>query len=297
LRFVPYPSGTVYRYQLNDNSYYIRYSEKDVPEFAREIKLPSSCIETELPQKVYGYGELNKKSDWLWDNLSYHIYVDRRYVNNFEVNLWREAKGKTVYRYQKKDLIRASVDLSYRQMIQYCEDHGKELLNARVLDAFGSYIIKEYTAGDRYLDRSAFPWRGRESAQFIHYAQTDRNFDYDIKYCKKIYTKEWLGKVDFGIDTSRALGGGGVLNSLGGFPEAVLNKRFNEWNLAPSSFIFPLSSRWHRVGARAKWNGLLDEKQQIIWMNENKKYGDFPQNKGGVIPITFRCMRSGVWKE
>ncbi len=257
------------------------------------VYLPNNCFEINLPQQIYAWGKESKKEDWKWDNLDYFIKVDSEYVTRFAFNEWKRVKGRKVKKLLPKDLFRAEDSATYDEMKEFCFDHNKELLNARVYDAIAAFYFLTPTKEMKRVPRSIYPWRGRVENQFIHVARVDRSLRYSLRYCKKIYTKECIGKESFGVFLPRAKSVSGFNNALGGYLEAVLNKRYPEWNLVPSSFLFPLASPWHEIGIRVKWNKQVGKQQRIDWITEQGDGHTIPKMKKEGWGIVFRCMRVG----
>ncbi len=285
-----YENGNVFRLDAQKNGYWIRYFLGKHSSMAYEVFVENSCFEKRLPPGIYGYGVLNKKSDWVWDNLDYNILFDSEFVTNFAVAQWKKSSHKVL----AKEWFRPAVNLGFKEMEQFCFDHGKELLNARVLDAASAYVLTTPKRGDKYISRSAYPWRGREKNNFLYIAGHDESFEFNKEYCKKIYTKECLEYGGLDIFFRRATSLSGMNNTLGGYPEAVKNKRFPKSNLRASSFLFSIKSSWHQIGKRVQWNGMIGDKSNITWMDEKSIYGDLPSEQN--VPIAFRCMRIGKRK-
>jgi len=159
-----------------------------------------------------------------------------------------------------------------------------------VYDAAAAFHFRKMHIGDKYDYRSIYPWKGRIKEQFLYQAQQEPLFPFNKRYCKKIYTAECLGIVDWKIQGNNAISSQGLTHALGGFLEAVWNKRRPKFNLIPSSFLFPLHSRWHQIGRRVQWNGYRGKKLQITWSDQYGVGEEIPRQS--VYPIAFRCMRT-----
>ena len=232
-----------------------------------------SCRDTYLPEGIYANGVLNKKKDWKWDNFKQDIFIDKFPVSNWQVNEWIKAFNKKIKRsvfYSSTNSYQYSTNLTEKEKKEFCEDHGRTVLNSRVFDA-ATFFRKpdEVMKSDfLYIPREPYPWGFKKEESPLYQATTDDQFEFSTNYCSMIYSKECLGKKDMNFFSTDYPSWVGIYELLGGFPEFVENKLDEQQSLIPSSFSQKFSSKLNQLGIR----------KRMDYLASNSK-------------IQFRCMK------
>lgn len=205
------------------------------------VKLENYCHQTYLPQKIYSTG-LRQDLEYAWDNYNQDIFIDKYYVNRYQVRKWIKKN--------KQDMILEgdhlpALNLTLSQMKEFCHNHGKALLQSHIFDA-SSFFPSVFKNG--YIFKSKYPWGSSK------------------KDPAKIQNLSWNG----------------VEYVLGGEMEVFDNLFTEKRNLKVSSQYLKSDNFWHRNGLRAFWQGesLLQDQFDFLEIYSGKRYE--VQNKNGV---------------
>lgn len=208
-----------------------------------KLKFFNTCKDTYLPQKKYSQGPRGIEN--LWDNKNDFVYIDKNYRTNLDVNQWNKKEAYPLYA--------PSINLSLEKKISYCQSQGMQLLQARFFDAASFY---PETNSD-FFYKHRFPWTKKSRLEVKKPSESD---------CGNMYTKECESIRTYQYGEPIGLTWIGIKNSLGNYPEFLVNKFDSSLNLKVSSFYKKFSSPAHRVGYR-----------ENIKKNPNLK-------------VAFRCM-------
>jgi hypothetical protein len=77
--------------------YLVKVRVKEIPGLTQTILLADTCRDTYLPQRIYGYGKVKdqREEGFVWDNFNRHLFLDKFYVTNRQVNEWKILTGKS----------------------------------------------------------------------------------------------------------------------------------------------------------------------------------------------------------
>jgi hypothetical protein len=192
-----------------------------------KIRLNYTCHDAYLPEKLYSAGK--KGEDFQWDNLNQFVYIDKNYISNLLVGLWNNQSFQAPYK--------PNTSLSFADKKAFCQTLGKQLLESRFLDAASFYPEQK----DGFFYKYPYPW-----------TKERRSFKEVIKStdCANIYSKECESIRPYQFYEPLGLTWMGISNSLGNYPEVVLNKYKHGMNLVPSSFYHNWNNSIHQVGVR-----------------------------------------------
>ncbi len=238
---------------------------KEIPGKSQPMILTDSCRDTFLPQRIYGYSKPKDKRDkgFLWDNFDRHLFIDRFYVSNRQVNEWRLLRGEI----SRLDLDRKKWPmpalLSLNEQKSYCEFYGKRLLEAKLFDAaaMSPSDLKNSTPDTVY--RPHTPWQRDLGKTFLGVARINPDYQLTPLDCQLAEVQGCLEKY-FTTDSATWMGMNYV---LGFFPESLENTIEPGKTLKKSSRFFAPASPWHELGVLSEWDGVQT-----------------PQ-----LPVAFRC--------
>ena len=224
------------------------------------LKLTNYCEERFLPEKIYSTG-VQQGLKYLWDNYGRNIFIDRDYVSQYRVRLWREQKILALKRKDPKPVL----SFSKKKMKKFCKDQNKRLLEAHIFDA-ASFYPSTYKSEGNYIFKSRYPW-GNKDDEFT---------------CKKVFTKECEQ------NKAKALSWMGIKNILGGEVELFENLFSTNGDLKLSSRHILRESPWHENARRGSAMEYPYEKNSTDFKDWNKgRYFEAFEYKG----VAFRCMR------
>jgi formylglycine-generating enzyme required for sulfatase activity len=248
---------------VKQNGYHFKLEDQETKK-TLDILLESNCHEFYLDQRVYAYGEMPAKSegdDFHFDNFNQHIYLDKSLVTNWEMNEWQKSKDRS-----ELDPFLPATHISLNQMEKYCSYRGKHLMYAHYFDA-ATFLLSET------FSRSPYYWTKKKNE--------------NIKDCRLIFSQECKQKETFKLN-SISPSWAGLNDSMGGVMEAMRNPIEANLNLRVSSYYFPFSSKWHRLGVRTHWDGEGFKRRNIDFSKEE------PESSNDDFDIGFRCMRESL---
>jgi hypothetical protein len=200
------------------------------------IKLIDTCKDTYLPSGKYSAGVKGK--DNLWDNIDQIVYIDKNYRTNLDVSYWNQNIEKPIYA--------PSTNLTHKEMERYCNSIGRQLLQARFLDA-----ASFFPSNDAYFFKHRYHFSKRARIEIEKVSTTD---------CGNLYTKECESVKPYLFQEPVALSWMGLHNVLGNYPEVVTNKFYPNQNLSESSFFYNWDSEVHQIGLRVDWSAKQEVK-------------------------------------
>lgn len=221
------------------------------------LLLEKSCQKIFLPKRNYGYGT-KKNPPW-----------DERF-DNFERNIFLDAE---LIPSEGRDLI---------GMQDFCAKRGMQLLESHLLDAAAFHPVDLRNNRPKYFLRPPLPWTRNFKGEYIYAAQNDPSFEFKIKYCNFIYTKECVK-----LENSSLPSWMGLKNPLGSLIEVVRNPHDPKKILVPSSTYYTVFSKWHKLGLRAGWSGSSWDSGQFDF--SPFKAPDEEEFKN--LKLGFRCMQ------
>lgn len=243
----------------------------DQKETLFSLLLGQTCNQVKLPQKIYSFG-IKQGEEQLWDNFGQNILIDKYYVNQYQYEMWKKHN----YKINDKSF-HPILNLTLKEMNDYCLSLGRELLISRVLDAASFYPTNYEHSG--YLFKSVYYWmKGRKGLKE----------NVDQTQCSRIYTEECLDKFPQGEFQYSDASWVGLANPLGSEMEVVNNLINPKGNLVVSSKYLKVDSFWHKIGLRAHWSGEnYDEKEFDFVEASLNRYVRVTPPKG----VAFRCMQ------
>ncbi len=252
-----------------------------------DAMLENNCHEVFLDERYFAYGEkkADKNSEIYFDTIGKKYFIDVHLMTKADYNYWLRVKpheNLSMFTDHKYDF-EPVTHLKLKQMQDLCSFYGKQIFRADLFDAatFIPFEMREKTS--KNYERGSYYWVKKNSEAWIVKNPKEIN----EKNCKLIYGEECKSKfpqLKWGSEPTWA----GLKEVMGGVFEYVYNPIDSKENLRASSFYFPLSSSWHKLGKRAFWDG---EGHDSAHFN----FGDGDQlpmvYKGKNLEVGFRCMR------
>lgn len=243
------------------------------------VRLQKSCGQKKLPVGVYSAGP-QIESNYVWDNFSSDVFLDRDYVSRFDLWKWASSKGYinlTLEMGEKENFFKPALNLPIEMQKEYCRDQGKSLLESRYFDAATFYPSREQN-----VYKFPFPWtKGRES--FL-----TSNEKVSLLNCQNAFVKECRAFAKSDKVNFTSVSWMGLYHSLGGYAESFRNTFNPEANLKVSSQSLARSNPWHRTGLRANWNGDGVERGDFNFVEQYT--GRLIEISENLPKIAFRCM-------
>lgn len=244
----------------------VELSVDEVPDMTWPIILTDTCRDTYLPQRKYGYGKVDAKKkdqDFSWDNFDRHIFIDRFYVTNQQVNEWHLLNGKMEK--IEKDRFKWPLPalLSLKEQKKYCSFWGKRLMEAKLFDAASMTPGNLNNPLPERVQRPATPWQRDFGKSFLGMARVNPDYQLTPLDCQLAQVQGCKEKY-FSTDSVTWMG---MNYSLGFYPESLINDIEPEKNLKVSSRFYHPASEVHELGVLSNWKGEVS--------NE--------------IPVAFRC--------
>lgn len=233
--------------------------------FNVDIKLKDQCNQVKLEPSLYSAGP-KEGSINLWDNLDREVFIDKHYVTNGAVEIWKKSEGIVGQRHLP------SLDLSLEKKKEYCNFRGGQLLRSAYFDAATMLPARS----ENYVYKFPYPWTKSKRLP----AESNNNL------CDKIYSSEcknipWLAQ------GTQAPTWSGIYQAQGSFPESFDNKYAPDLYLKLSSQDLALTSPFHQLGIRVgnsrDYNPEVFFAYNGIVMDENLF---IEETKGSA----FRCM-------
>ncbi len=245
--------------------YVVELVVNEIPGLSQPLLLTDSCRDTYLPQRIYGYEKIKDKREegFIWDNFDRHLFLDKFYVSNRQVNEWRLLIGedKKIEVDRKKWPMPALLDL--KEQTAYCHFYGKRVLEAELFDAatMSPTDLKNPTPDRIY--RPQTPWQRDLSKTFLGLSRVNPDYQLTPLDCQLAQVQGCVGTF-YSTDSASWMG---LHFALGFYPERLQNFIEPKENLKMSSRFHSPASEWHELGYRSHWNGAQAES----------------------LPVAFRC--------
>jgi hypothetical protein len=248
--------------------YVVDLEVKELPGLSQPMILTDSCRDTYLPQRLYTFGKAPKKNEqeFLWDNFDRHIFIDRFYVSNQQVNEWRLLRGDLSRLVMDRSLWYQPAVLSLEDQKNYCHFFGKRLLEASLFDAATMAPADTQEKFPAKMLHPQTPWMRDLSKSFLGMARINPDYQLSPLDCQLAQVKGCAQDKFFATDSASWMG---MYFALGFYPESLRNPIHPSKNLKLSSKFLPPSSEWHELGVLSKWSGVPGEEQ--------------------LPPVAFRC--------
>lgn len=235
------------------------------------IQLDNTCKDTYLPKAVYSAGP--KGFEFWWDNIGQDIFIDRNYVSNFDIYLWKKTSDELrPVKVNANIWPLASTNLSLEEREEYCKSTGGKLLQSRFFDA--STFLPTETVND-FTYKYRFPWGRREQGgDKVDHITCEKNF---IKGCSDI--RDLYAYSSVGVSWM------GIRHSLGSYMEVFINKFKPGANLKVSNLKTNMMDYWNENGLRAFWKGGFLEDSFVLEEQYSSK-----NEPSELVGVAFRCM-------
>ena len=184
----------------------------------------------------------------------------------------------------------SATSLSVEQMEQYCAFHGKQVFASHIFDAATVLPGDIENSKDLYVKHYFYPWTIRLKDPLISKLSSNEidELSSQKENCHKIFAKGCQEKYSLKEWTMGLSSWLEFRQILGGHLEYLPNPLFSRQNIKASSFLFSLSSPWHKLGLRSFW-----DRGKLNW--------DYPEGKRGRVKnfsplennnqVAFRCMK------
>jgi hypothetical protein len=242
----------------------VEFTIDEVPEFTWPMILTDTCRDVYLPERIYPYGkyEAKKGEGVIWDNFGRRLFLDKFYVSNQQVNVWKMLNGRKDIELDRKKWPMPAL-LNLPEQKAYCSFWGKRLLDAKLFDAASMTPVDQKMSKPDRVARPQTPWQRDLSKTFLGMARI--NEDYQLTPLDCVLAQvEGCSERYYSTDSVTWMG---MNFSLGFYPESLNNTIEPEKNLKASSRFHPPSSELHELGIRTNWDGIQDSK----------------------LPVAFRC--------
>jgi hypothetical protein len=274
-------------------AYKVLLERANQPERRYQVLLEDICNQVYLPGRVYQYQHREKV--WRWDNLGQEIYIDKYQVSQVDIDFWdRVTKSISKRSWSGRGRYLPASGLQLSEMERYCHFKGGELLAAHLFDA-ATYHPGDITKINPYqVGTSLYPWTRKGKKSFLYKIQNGENDSkFKRSYCLFIYSKECRERdVPYLQFVSNATSWSGIYEVMGGVPEAMRNVLNPKQNIFLSSFYFPLTSSWHRLGTRGNWNGRGFDLNDFNWSLPDSDKREEVISSTSPVKVGFRCVRN-----
>lgn len=244
----------------------VELSLDEVPDMTWPMILTDTCRDTYLPQRIYGYGKIETKKkgqDFTWDNFGREIFIDKFYVTNQQVNIWRVLQKEPAKIVTDRSAWPKPALLNLTDQKAYCSFWGKKLMEAKLFDAATMTPTDQKDPLPEKVHRPDTPWQRDISKTFLGMARINDDYQLTPLDCQLAQVQGCTEK-HFTTDSVTWMG---MNYALGFYPESLLNTIEPEKNLKVSSRFQPALSEVHELGRREYWKGI----------NETD------------LPVAFRC--------
>lgn len=245
--------------------YRVELEVKELPGISQAMVLTDSCRDTYLPQRIYGQGKVKDRREegFIWDNFDRHIFLDKFYVTNRQVNEWRILKGQAEKIEKNRKNWPKPALLSFSEQKEYCSFYGKRLLEAKLFDAATMSPSDLNNPLPEKVYRPDTPWQRDITKSFLGMSRINPDYQLTPLDCQLAQVEGCTEKF-FSTDSATWMG---FHFALGFYPESLRNFIEPSKNLKMSSRFFPASSPWHELGLLGEWSG--EQKESL--------------------PVAFRC--------
>lgn len=250
--------------------YLVELEVKEIPGMSQMIILGDTCRDTYLPQRIYGYGQVKdpRQDGFIWDNFNRHIFLDKFYVTNRQVNEWRILTGQQYKVVADRKAWPKPALLTLNEQKAYCSFFGKRLLEAKLFDAatMSPSDLKNPLPDKVY--RPQTPWQRDLKKTFLGVARINPDYQLTPLDCQLAEVQGCHEKF-FSTDSATWMG---FHYGLGFYPESLQNFIEPKKNIKLSSKFYAPGSPWHELGLLSEWNGEQSEN----------------------LPVAFRCYEEVV---
>lgn len=245
--------------------YVVEVGIKELPGLSQHMILSDTCRDTYLPQRIYGQGQVqDKKEDgFIWDNFNRHIFLDKFYVTNRQVNEWLIALSDKAQIITDRKKWPHPAILSSKDQYDYCAYYGKRPLEAKLFDAATMTPTDLKDPRAHKVLRPDTPWQRDIGKTFLGMARINPDYQLTPLDCQLAQVKGCAEKF-FSTDSATWMG---FHFALGFHPESLLNFIDPSKNLKLSSKLLAPSSTSHQLGLISEWKGFQEES----------------------LPVAFRC--------
>lgn len=237
---------------------------EEIPGHSWPVVLTDSCRDTYLPQRLYGYGQVDRKQKgegFIWDNFGRHIFIDRFYVSHQQVNEWRLLSSESSKMIKDRKLWPQPALLELKEQKDYCAFWGKRLLENKLFDAATmAPVDTQNSIPDRVL-RPQTPWQRDLTKTFIGMAQINPDYQLTPLDCQLAQVQGCQHK----FYTTDSVTWMGMNFALGFYPESLKNDIEPNKNLKPSSRLLPAQSTQHQLGIYAHWDGTQKSEMPVAF--------------------------------
>jgi hypothetical protein len=244
---------------------------QEFPGESQFVLLKDTCRDVYLPQRIYGYGKSQNKGTegFIWDNFDRHLFIDKFYVTNQQVNQWRvSTKQPEKINPIRSEWYRPAI-LDRDEQVEFCAFHGKRLMEAHLMDAASMAPSETKNPKPQFVNRPQTPWQRDLTKSFLGLARINPDYQLSPLDCQLAQVKGCKDKY-FTTDSTSWMG---MNYPLGFYPESFNNSIEPTKRLKLSSKFYPPASEYHELGLRSAWNGV---------------------QKDAPFPVAFRCYEEVI---
>jgi hypothetical protein len=242
----------------------VEFTIDEVPDLTWPMILTDTCRDVYLPERIYPYGKAEAKNGegFIWDNFDRKIFLDKFYVSNQQVNVWKILNNRKDLELNRSNWHRPAL-LNLNDQKAYCSFWGKRLLEAKLFDAASMTPIDQKDAKPERVARPQTPWQRDLSKTFLGMARINEDYQLTPLDCVLAQVQGCHERY-YSTDSVTWMG---MNYTLGFYPESLNNTLEPVKNLKTSSRFEPPESVVHELGVRSHWDGSQDPK----------------------LPVAFRC--------
>jgi hypothetical protein len=250
--------------------YVVEMEVKEISGISQPMVLSDSCRDTYLPQRIYGYGKVKDRREegFIWDNFGRHLFLDKFYVTNRQVNEWRLLKGEADRIETDRKKWPHPALISRKEQNAYCTFYGKRVLEAKLFDAAAMYPTDLKNPLPEKVYRPDTPWQRDITKTFLGMSRINPDYQLTPLDCQ-LAQVEGCKERYFSTDSASWMG---LLYTLGFYPEHLVNDIDPKMNLKKSSRFLAANSEAHSLGSLYHWDG--------------KQTPD--------LPVAFRCYEEVI---
>ena len=243
--------------------YLIEVGVREIPGYSQPMLLADSCRDTYLPQRIYGYGKVKGRRDegFIWDNFGRHIFIDRFYVTNRQINEWRLLTNAASKIEPDRKKWHHPAFLTLKEQKEYCAFFGKKLLEAKLFDAAAMTPAELKNPLPTKVLRPETPWQRDLSKTFLGMSRINPDYQLTPLDCSLAQVQGCHEKY-FTADSATWMG---MNYALGFFPESLMNNIEPEKNIKKSSRFMAPASTWHELGILGEWNGTQSSNEPVAF--------------------------------
>jgi hypothetical protein len=235
----------------------------EVPDMTWPMVLTDTCRDTYLPERIYGYGKIEKNQNFEWDNFDRDLFIDKFYVSNQQVNDWRILTNESSKVMADRKLWPAPALLNLKEQNAYCSFWGKRPMEAKLFDAATMTPTDLKDSMPDKVARPQTPWQRDIGKSFLGMARINPDYQLTPLDCQLAQVKGCTSRL-FTTDSVTWMG---MNYALGFYPESLVNTIEPSQNLKISSKFHSPDSHVHELGLYGRWGGLQQAE----------------------VPVAFRC--------